>query len=606
MAAACNGHRRAMDLSPATFEAADTEPVFGGTARATPLAFDGIAGFYHAAGGDTAVLLLAPWGYKELCSRKTFRILGEALAAAGYPCLRFDYPGTGHSAESSADIADDHAWRAATRRALAELRALSGAQRVVAMGQGIGGAFAATLAQETVLDGLVLMAPVASGRTHLRELAAWTAMTRETFMVDASDGPEGGLMAGGFILSAATAAEWRALDLVKGAAPEAKRILQVERPNHPGDEKLLGRLAAEGRATDRIAFEGYGDYTANPTLATVPAQTVGRIVDWVASNFPVGHELHPPYPARDLPATIEGDFYRQTLIRFGPDRLFFGALTEPAGERAKAVVLFLNSGHDHSAGWGRMTVDFARALAQGGIASLRVDLAGIGETPPWPDQSGQVLYSKRQVEDVKAAVDWLAGTLGAERIVVAGRCSGAYLAFVAAVAETRVSGAFLINSRRFVWDPAEDVDAVIREPIQTLATYRAKMADGKTLARILSGDLPVSRAASRLTRAVLSVADRKLAPLLRGLSKHHRLSRVVRERFSALQARDVPVMLVYSEGDRGLEEVEARFGADHAGLARHPNARLMFVEGADHNLTPPAPRAKVLEALRDFAVQVSG
>ena len=86
---------------------------------AEPVAFDGIAGWFHPACGKTAVLLASPWGYEELCSRKSFRLLGEKLAAAGISCLRFDYPGSGHSLGDAAAITDDHAWRKATRRALA-------------------------------------------------------------------------------------------------------------------------------------------------------------------------------------------------------------------------------------------------------------------------------------------------------------------------------------------------------------------------------------------------------------------------------------------------------------------------------------------------------
>ena len=202
-------------------------------APAQPFVFDGLAGFFHAAAGDTAILLLSPWGYEELCSRKTYRILGEMLAARGYPTLRFDYPATGNSLGQSAELGDERAWRDATRRALEELRTLSAASRVIVIGQGIGGALAADLASETEMAGLVLLGPVSQGRGYLRELAAWTAMTKPTFLVDASDGPQGGLMAGGFVLSAATANEFRALNILKAPAPRASQILLVERPQSP-------------------------------------------------------------------------------------------------------------------------------------------------------------------------------------------------------------------------------------------------------------------------------------------------------------------------------------------------------------------------------------
>ncbi|MFZ2101136.1 MAG: alpha/beta fold hydrolase [Oricola sp.] len=574
------------------------------TQPARPVAFDGLAGFFHASGGETAVLLLSPWGYEELCSRKTFRILGEKLAAAGLSCLRFDYPGTGHSLGESAELDDDQAWRNAVRGALKQLEALANPRKIIVIGQGIGGALAGDLAQETDIDGLVLMAPVIQGRAYLRELTAWTAMTKPTFMVDASDGPEGGLMAAGFVLPAATANEFRSLNLTNDRMPRAGKILLVERPDHPGDAKLAAVLEAQGTRPDRIPFEDYGDYILDPTLSVVPAKAIRAITDWCAANFGLSRATAPA--TGNLPATLKGPDFEQTLVRFGPERMFFGALTKPAIKPARTPVLFLNSGHDHSIGWGRMITDFSRALARDGIPSLRMDLAGIGESRLWPGQSGQVLYTDRQLDDVGLAIDWLIGETGAEKVLLYGRCSGAYLAFVAAATDARVAGVFLVNPRRLVWDADEDIDAAIREPIQTLETYGRKIFDRETLGRIRSGDLSVAKAGSKLVRAFSRVADRKLAPVLRGLSKHYRLSGVVHQRMRALADRGVPVELVYSDGDRGLPELHGWFGADLGGLAAYRNAEFHRVAGADHNLTPLAPRGEVRETLRAFAARFRG
>ncbi|MDJ0930989.1 hypothetical protein [Breoghania sp.] len=88
-------------------------------------------------------------------------------------------------------------------------------------------------------------------------------------------------------------------------------------------------------------------------------------------------------------------------------------------------------------------------------------------------------------------------------------------------------GAISINTRRLAWDPSEDVESSLREPIQTLDTYRRKMLDKRMLLRVLSGDLPLSRVANRLSGAFARAADRKLAPILRGASRHFQLNRVI-------------------------------------------------------------------------------
>ena len=247
---------------------------------AEPVTFDGLAGMFHQAPGSTAVLLLSPWGYEELCSRQTFRILGERLAAAGFPCLRYDYPATGNSLGDSADVADDQAWRKSVRRALKELRRLSEPSRVIVMGQGVGGALAGDLARDGDVDGLVLLAPALQGRSYLREVAAWTGMTKPTFLVDATDGPQGGLMAGGFVLSAATTSEIRTLDLSKDWKPRTQEILLVARANHFGDSKLADALDASGVRHDLIPFDNYADYVSDPTFAMVPTGAIEGVVAW--------------------------------------------------------------------------------------------------------------------------------------------------------------------------------------------------------------------------------------------------------------------------------------------------------------------------------------
>ena len=62
-----------------------------------PCVFKRCSGFYHPAGGTIGVVLCSPWGFEDLSMRKSWRLLAESIALAGFPCIRFDYPGTGDS-----------------------------------------------------------------------------------------------------------------------------------------------------------------------------------------------------------------------------------------------------------------------------------------------------------------------------------------------------------------------------------------------------------------------------------------------------------------------------------------------------------------------------
>lgn len=566
--------------------------------RAHPVSFDGLAGMYHAAGGTTAVLMVSPWGFEELSSRTTYRLIGERLAALGYPCLRFDLPGTGHSSGKSSDVDDGEAWRKATRTAFDHLQSLCGAREIVVIGQGPGGLLAGHLAQERPIGGLMLLAPASQGRAYLREVAAWTAMTKPEFKVSSTDGPEGGLMSAGFVLSAATANELKQLKLIDALPPQVRRMLLAKRPDNLADAKLAEALAANDVPMDTILFADHADYVSSPIFGSFPAETVDTVVAWLTRHFPASAaETLPDRPAL---AILEAEAYRERLVRFGPEDMFFGALTTPKDRTAKTALLILNAGADHSVGWGRYSVDFAREMAQDGFSVLRMDLAGVGETPLWPGQQQPVMYALRANDDVACALDWLAAEAGIERVVLVGRCSGGYPALLSAVSDKRVVGSFMINVRKLHWEPDEDIYKAIREPVEPLDTYRKNLGSSRQLKRVLSGELPVSTIVRRLSHTLAAIADKKLARLLRNRSKHYRIGRIVNERLQALRERNVAVGFIFSQGDPGLIDLYSWAGPNAEKLSAYPNLKLAVIENADHNLSPVPIRAEVTGVLRDF------
>ncbi|MDH4441206.1 MAG: alpha/beta fold hydrolase [Rhizobium sp.] len=561
--------------------------------RARPVCFDGLAGMYHAAQGDTAVLLVSPWGFEELCSRMTYRLVGERLASLGYPCLRFDLPGTGHSTMASADIVDEQAWRKAVCTAYDQLRSLANARKVVVVGQGLGGLLAAHLAQERQVDGLILLAPASQGRGHLREVAAWTAMTKAEFRVSSTDGPVGGFMSAGFVLSAATANEIRQLKPLGSLPAVVRQVLFAARPDNAGDARLVDEFSANGLDVERFMFTDHADYVSSPIFGSVPSDSLDKVVEWLGRQFPVVAGSPQAQPTGPKVARLEDDGYVEELVRFGPSEMFFGAYTTPIhGDAGKTAVVILNAGADHSVGWGRYSVDLARALGRQGFATMRIDHAGIGETPLWPGQKQPVMYSLRANDDVACAIDWLVAEAGMERIVLLGRCSGGYPAFLSAVSDRRVVASVLINMRKLHWEPDEDFLKVVP---------RVTLTREQQIKRLVSGQIPLSTILRKLSGTLFSKADRTLAPVLGNRSRHYRFGRIVRERLQALTARNVPLVLLYSAGDPGLDDLADWAGDGLPKLAAHPNVEVQIIEeDADHNLSPMAARAEVTQRVLQF------
>jgi hypothetical protein len=142
--------------------------------RSLPLYFEGrhgrLYGIHHApepaADRSHGILFLPPLGQEYKRCHKPLQKLAQDLAGAGFHVLRFDYAGSG----DSADIPDWslHTWSQDGRDALAQLQARSGVRALSALGIRLGAAVAVRLG--TPLSHLVLWDPIGNGAAYLEEL----------------------------------------------------------------------------------------------------------------------------------------------------------------------------------------------------------------------------------------------------------------------------------------------------------------------------------------------------------------------------------------------------------------------------------------------------
>lgn len=127
---------------------------------------------------DTVVVFASPWGLEELCTtRKFWRVIADELSAHGIASFRFDWPGTGDGRDDIDFSKGLELWQNTLVEAARKARDLSGASRVIIIGQSLGAAVAAeTAARIDGIAALALLAPVISGRFYTRELAVWSSM----------------------------------------------------------------------------------------------------------------------------------------------------------------------------------------------------------------------------------------------------------------------------------------------------------------------------------------------------------------------------------------------------------------------------------------------
>lgn len=545
-------------------------------------------GFLHPASGDVGAVIAPHWGYDGLCFHPMTRRLAGELAAAGLPCLRFDPPGSGHSG----DLADEAdlvaAWAGAMAEAVAALRAQSGARRVILIGFGLGAAAAAQAAGAVAdLAGVALVAPWLSGRRALRELSAAGRLAALSMGVAPDVGaPAGGLAVAGFGLSGPQRDSVGRIEIAAATLAASPATLILARPEQMAACQTLAEALEPTRGAV-IAFEGYEKAAFDPSNFVMPEATVAALVAWARATARAA-DAAPADPAA-TPATAArlDDGLVEEALRFGPQGRLFGVLATPVGAPPRAAALLLNAGRNRSIGWARGDVAEARRLARDGVATLRFDIAGVGDSAPDTDE--EPLYNVRRVIDVSAAIDLIEQRFGAIAVALRGPCSGAFLGFAAAVADPRVKGAALINAQRYVWNPRDDFDTVMRQPVHTVEL--AKQArDPRQIRRLLRGEISPAAVARRLSRHIWREAQARLGRS--GLAATHQARLVAegRRAFAALAARDVALTVIVSQGDRAIDELKLFFGDEATFAGAHGPAALARIKEADHNLTAPEAR----------------
>lgn len=578
-----------------------------GKKAAQPVTFSGTIGLFkaeseNATPREAAVLILSPWGLEEMCTRKFFRILAEKMAAIGIPSLRFDYPGTGDALGDPLSGLTIEDWDAVVIAAADKLKRLSGRQNVILIGQGPGATIAQRLAERiSGIAGIALLAPTLSGRGYLREIALLSKVVDQGLGLRESQRMTEGVSIAGFVMPEKIADAIRQTNLTVPERAGAPNYLILERPARMQDTDLRDRLQSLGTAVDFSVFEGYDDLVANPTIQKMPMQSAGKIIDWVATINPDNPMQHRSAPVEQA-EPLRGEGFTETPLRFGDADHLFGILCVPDERTTATSTLILATAYDRNAGWGRSGTNTARALAKLGIASFRFDAANVGDSVPAPDAPQQVLYSETQKRDVKAALDLMETHLTGD-LMIAGRCSGGYLALRSAAEDPRVKAVLSVNPFAFYWDPAVPFHSSLQFLPRSLDAYGQRMARLDTLRRLFAGQIDIPAAAKNVAIAIWLRFARRLAWLVRLLPGKRHIHREVKKTFNTYEQRNIPVSLIYSEGDVGLNDLHLHFGDQGKGIGGYRNVKLVMLPDTDHNITPASSKAVVFSEIVRLAKQ---
>lgn len=553
---------------------------------------DGVFGWFHPPRGVTrrrAVLLVPTHGYDALCVHRAWASLADQLAGAGLPTLRVDLAGSGDSFGGDDEGERVAAWVAGVRASLKHLTVHARVDEVCVVGFKLGALLAAhAVSDAPQVKRVVLVAPPASGRLHVRELKA-LALTAPPVPGAPAPGPEAAsqLEAGGFFHGAQTL---QALEALEYPSLEGRTVLVLSRSDLPDDPKLARALAKTQATLEKAPLDGYPELMRDAHFSTTPEAAWSKVVAFAAEGALDGATSPVPLERR---FTREG--VTEEAVTFGDG--LFGVLSVPEGRPAKAAVVVLNTGANPHPGASRLSVSLARRQAARGLGVFRLDAGGIGDASARPGSMEERLYSKRSCGDVRAALDLLEQR-GFTRLGAAGLCSGAYLAFHTAVEDERLRALVLINAQRFAWRDGDSLDIAIKQSFKSTRFYVEQALNPEVWRRVAQGQVNVRGVAKVLAERGLGKVRRRLEGLqAKVLGGAPASESEVAKGFLHLLRRGVRVLLVYSAQDGGLDELDLHLGPLGEKLRGKGDATVELVEGADHTLTARWARQRVLQRL---------
>jgi alpha/beta superfamily hydrolase len=566
-----------------------------------PVYIDDCLAWYHPAklrNGSIAVVLCPALGREARWTYCSLRHLAVRLAAAGLPTVRFDYLGTGDSAEPTAGPLSVEAWRDGVQAVADWVRAETGLASVAFGGIRFGALIAADAAtRRSDVAALALIAPVLSGRAYARELRL-SAIGGEN---DAA--PEDGIELDGVMLSNAALAEIGRLDPLRPAGAPAPHLLVMTEDQRAAP--FVGAMMERGVAATVTGLPGQVDMLRVSTSNRSPQAALDEATDWLCgvgrASLAGGKTAVTMPPVR---SELAARGWREQPLLFGSGNRLAGILCTPDSPAAsRQAVLIVNTGGDPRAGIGRFGVRMARGLAEAGIASLRLDFGGLGDSR-LPGDTGGHLYEVDRGDDIRAGLDRLQAG-GYRQLGSFGICTGAYHLLHAAADDRRIRWMGLMNLVTFEWRPGDVLEVAQRSLGRSNARYRELAAKPETWRRLVRGQIDVRHLTATMRRRVLASAARTVAAPLQSFGMTAGLDRP-RRLLLPLLRRGTRVLAMFGFDDPGVATLEAAFGGGGRRLARLPGASVRIERQLDHTLSRVDMQLRVIRIVIDDLTRATG
>ncbi|WP_428491960.1 alpha/beta hydrolase [Rhodopila sp.] len=551
--------------------------------------------------GSVAVLICTGLDKDARDSYQAFRVLADNLADAGYPTMRYHYPGTG----DSGDIEDQEslaAWLNSVDQMADWLRTATGARHLVLVGLRIGAALATlTAGQRSDISGLILLAPVTRGRPYIRQLFVEAQL-------------QNGLKANKHLdfndvqLSAETVQRIVQVDLRHVKLNSEQQVVIFSHGTSTAISDCCDAWRKLGVKVSLEAFTGLEEILRHDP-DTMSNADFSKVIGWLCQAMPPDIDtsartsaIHTRMIDCISETSIASDSWIETPIRFGPRNHLFGILSRPRLGNCARVVIIANTGRNPHYGVSRGAVNFARVLAIQGIASFRIDFSGLGDSlgPIGREDLVSSTFETDRTPDIVAAVDAMQ-QIGFTDFAVHGICSGAYHVWRAALTEQRIDAILLVNMPLFVWRLDKSIDFAKYKSFG-LGHFIKKTIKKNVWRRVLKREVSIYTLMLAQLQRLNDKTLKTVTKLAQTIGSSYSIGWITfsRRAMDTLSRRGVKTLFMFAPGDTGLFEFFNEFGRDFNCEHEFPGSSMIVVPELDHALNHYSMHKRIAELSGDF------
>lgn len=532
------------------------------------------------------------------------------------PTLRFDWHGTGDSPGFDEDPDRISTWLSNVGDAVRWMREARGCEQVTVIGLRLGATLASLATAHNQINNLVLWAPVVKGRAYAREMKAIGLTSEAPSRPNANTND---IEAAGFTLTSETIARLGTIDLMQ-SPPDCSRILIAVPAERTDDIKLYEHWNSLGLRVQQISTTGYTEMMAEPHRTEVPDTAIQQLTDWLMDVTSDSLQHLPPTHSPTSPVTMElpsgptlamasNRLIREVTFTTKSGPQLFGIISEPLEKPSQdhPTIMLLNGGSTYRVGPNRLNVHLARRLAAEGFRCLRMDLAGLGDSPTDPGRRENDPYPTTTFRDIDLIIRELQQQLGATRIIVAGLCSGAYAAFQSAaqIPNPVLIESILINPLTFFWKEGMTLSDSPTKALRTFHYYQSVALDPQKWLRLLSGRSKIGIRGA-VTMVLQRYRRRKSAPASHDETscsavQHDELGHPHEEDLSGdlgrIEQAGRHLAMFFSVSDPGYGILKYHAKRKAHDMQSRGSLNIEFIEEADHTFTVAAARNELIEGI---------